>query len=99
MAVSRFVSRKGCNLNGKLRRTDFLPVGEEKEDEVLERGWDLETSSDNSEHGMQYIGGLVGTEDDSNVSSGCEEESDVSSTARCAGVNALVGNMSDDDGD
>ena len=57
------------------------------------------TSSDDSEHGLQYIGGLAGTEDDSNVSSGCEEESDVSSTAPCAGMSALAGNMSEEDGD
>ena len=27
VAVSRFRSRRGCHLYGKLRRTDFLPVG------------------------------------------------------------------------
>ena len=51
VAVSRFISRKGCYLYGKLRRTDFLPVGEERDDEVLEWGWDSVTSSDDSEHG------------------------------------------------
>ena len=99
MAVSRFVSRKGCYLYGKLRRTDFLPVGEEREDEVLERGWDSETSSDNSEHGIQYYGGLAGAEDDSNSSSGREEDSDVCSEARCGGMNSLAGGMSEEDGD
>ena len=83
----------------KLRRTDFLPFGKDKEDEVLERGWDSETSSDNSEHGMQYYGGLAGAQDDSNASSGCEEESDVSSGARCGGMNSLAGGMSEEDGD
>ena len=38
VACSRFKTRAGCFLYGKLRRTDFLPVGEEQEDEVLERG-------------------------------------------------------------
>ena len=33
--------------------TDFLPVGEEKEDEVLERGFESETS-DEDERGMEY---------------------------------------------
>ena len=33
-----WASRRGCFLNGRLRRTDFLPVGEEAEDEELERG-------------------------------------------------------------
>ena len=95
MAVSRFVSRKGCYLYGKLRRTDFLPVGEEREDEVLERGWDSVTSSSDSEHGLQYIGrsALAGTEDESNVSSSSEKESDVSSTARYGGMSPLAGNI------
>ena len=97
VAVSRFVSRSGCYLYGKLRRSDFLPVGEDKEEEILERGWDSETSSDNSEHGMQYIGGFARTEDDSNVSSG-GEESDVSFGARCGVMNTLAGGMSEEDG-
>ena len=46
VAVSRFKTRAGVFLYGKLRRTDFLPVGEEKEDEVLERGWESLSSSD-----------------------------------------------------
>ena len=39
VGASRFRERAGVYLYGKLRRTDFLPVGEEKEDEVLERGY------------------------------------------------------------
>ena len=39
VGVSRFKSRAGCHVFGKLRRTDFLPVGEDKEEEVLERGY------------------------------------------------------------
>ena len=35
VAASRFKTRDGCFLYGKLRRTDFLPVGEEQEEEVL----------------------------------------------------------------
>ena len=38
VAVSRFKSREGCFLYGKLRQTDFLPVGEDMESEILERG-------------------------------------------------------------
>ena len=38
VGVSRFRTRLGCYLYGKLRRTDFLPVGEEQADEVLQRG-------------------------------------------------------------
>ena len=52
VGVSRFKSRLGCFLYGKLRRTDFLPVGEDKDDEVLERGVDSETS-DEDERGME----------------------------------------------
>ena len=40
VACSRFKTRDGCYLYGKLRRTDFLPVGVEQEDEVLERGYE-----------------------------------------------------------
>ena len=38
VAVSRFKSREGCFLYGKLRQTDFLPVGEGIESEIIERG-------------------------------------------------------------
>ena len=77
VAVSRFVSRKGCYLYGKLRRTDFLPVGEEKEDEVLERGWDSVTSSDDSEHGYsENIGSssLAAPAEEEGTSSDCERD-------------------------
>ena len=39
VAASRFKSRAGCCLYGRLRVTDFLPVGEPKETEVLQRGF------------------------------------------------------------
>jgi hypothetical protein len=51
--VSRFKTRAGCFLYGKLRQTDFLPVGDEKEGEVLERGVESETS-DEDEKGMEH---------------------------------------------
>ena len=35
VGISRFRSRLGCYLYGKLRRTDFLPVGEDQEYEAL----------------------------------------------------------------
>jgi hypothetical protein len=53
VGVSRFKTRAGCILFGKLRVTDFLPVGEAKEDEVLERGVQSETS-DEEERGMEH---------------------------------------------
>ena len=77
VAVSRFISRKGCYLYGKLRRTDFLPVGEEREDEVLERGWDSVTSSDDSEHGYsENIGSssLAAPAEEEGTSSDCERD-------------------------
>ena len=40
VGVSRFNTRAGCFLYGKLRRSDFLPGGEELEEEVLERGYE-----------------------------------------------------------
>ena len=55
VGVSRFRTRAGCFLYGKLRQTDFLPVGDEKEDEVLERGIESETS-DEEEIGIEHIG-------------------------------------------
>ncbi len=52
--MSRFKSRSGCHLYGKLRRTDFLPVGEEREDEVLQRGYDSVSSDDSEGCGLEY---------------------------------------------
>ena len=52
VAVSRFKTKAACHLYSKLRQTDFLPVGEEKEDEVLERGMQSETS-DEEEAGIE----------------------------------------------
>ena len=58
--VNRFTTRQGCYLYGTLRRTDFLPVGTEREDEVLERGVDSVSSCSDSEGsmsgGQQYVG-------------------------------------------
>ena len=60
VAVSRFTTKQGCYLYGKLRCTDFLPVGDEREDEVLERGLLSASSASDSEEsmsgGMQYVG-------------------------------------------
>ena len=55
VAVSRFKSREGCFLYGKLRQTDFLPVGEGTESEILERGV-LSETSDSSEAGIEFVG-------------------------------------------
>ena len=55
VGVSRFRSQAGCYLFGKLRRTDFLPVGPEKEDEVTQRGLQSE-STDSDDEGLEYYG-------------------------------------------
>ena len=55
VAVGRFKSRKGCYLYGGMRQTDFLPVGEPSEDEVLERGYSS-AESDDEEWGIQFTG-------------------------------------------
>ena len=54
VAVSRFKTRAGCFLYGKLRRTDFLPVGPEQEDEVLERGYESVSSDEDGGAGLEY---------------------------------------------
>ena len=54
MAVSRFKTRAGCYLYGKLRRSDFLPVGPEQENEVLERGYESVSSGDSEGAGLEY---------------------------------------------
>jgi len=67
VAVSRFKSRIGCHLYGKLRRTDFLPVGPDKEDEVLERGYDSVSSDDEDGNGLEYAFPEDGSGDDEPV--------------------------------
>ena len=54
VACSRFKSRSGCHVYGKLRRSDFLPVGEELEEEVLVRGYDSVSSADSEGCGLEY---------------------------------------------
>jgi hypothetical protein len=57
VAASRFKSRSGAYLYGRLRRTDFLPVGEQLEDEVLQRGYDSVSSDDEEGRGLEYAFG------------------------------------------
>ncbi len=54
VAVSRFRSRRGCYLYGKLRRTDFLPVGGDPDEEVVERGYDSESDDEDDGRGLEY---------------------------------------------
>ena len=74
VAVSHFATKQGCYFYEKLRRTDFLPVGDEREDEVLERGL-FSASSDSEESmagGMQYVGmsSLAGEIEEEGTTSG-----------------------------
>ena len=55
VAVSRFKSRQGCFLYGKLRQTDILPVGEDMDSEILDRGV-LSETSDTEDEGREYVG-------------------------------------------
>ena len=66
VAVSRFKSREGCFLYGKLRQTDFLPVGEGIESEILERGV-LSETSDSDEQGIEFCGAYEGCDVDDMV--------------------------------
>ena len=74
VAVTRFKTRPGCYLYGKLRRTDFLPVGAEKDDEVLERCYYSVSSDDSEGGGLEHVfaedvfDGLSAGEDDGAVS-------------------------------
>ena len=56
VAVSRFMYKRTCFLYGKLRRTDFLPVGPDLPDEVFDRGYES-LDSDNEERG-EYEWGM-----------------------------------------
>ena len=49
VAVSRFMYKSTCFVYGKLRRTDFLPVGPDRDDEVFDRGF-MSLDSDDEEH-------------------------------------------------
>ena len=72
VAISRFRSRAGCHLYGKLRQTDFLPVGIDRDDEVWERG-DMSMDSGSSE----YEGGHWAYPHDDPSSSDSEMEYEV----------------------
>ena len=50
VAVSRFRTRAGVYHYGRQRRTDWLPVGEEAEEEQTRRGYESMSSSSDEEH-------------------------------------------------
>jgi hypothetical protein len=69
VAASRFRTRGGCFLYGHKRRTDFLPVGGEGADEVLERGYDSLSDDDDEGRGLEYA------DDETNVFAGLVDPS------------------------
>ena len=73
VAVSRFRSRAGCHVYGKLRRTDFLPVGEDEEGQVLERGYYSVSSEDDDGAGLEYAFGDGDRSTEVDDGSGLEE--------------------------
>ena len=54
VAASRFRTRGACYLYGHMRRTEFLPVGGEGDDGVLERGYDSLSDDDEDVSGLDY---------------------------------------------
>ncbi len=64
VAVSRFKTRAGCYLYGKMRCSDFLPVGPEQENEVLERGYESVSSADSEGCGLEYAFNEDGQDDE-----------------------------------
>ena len=76
VAINRLRTRAGCHLNGKLRRSDFLPVGEEQVDEQLERGYYSLNSSDSEYDGAENYGhGMYGeNENESSDESNADED-------------------------
>ena len=79
VGASRFRSREGCYLYGRIRRTDFLPVGDERESDVMERGTLSESTEE--EDGPQFCwrnplaGGMRCYDEDGESASSSEAES------------------------
>ena len=74
VGISRFQSRSGVYLFGKLRRSDFLPVGPDLESEQLERGYHSVDSDSEDGAGLEYAHSAAAAEDgDSDNSDGIDE--------------------------
>ena len=52
VGLSRFRTKAGCFLYGRLRVSDFLPVGKSCEDDVVERGYESMSSGSDSDADM-----------------------------------------------
>ena len=89
VAVSRFRTQAGCHLYGKLRATDFLPVGPEQEDEQLYRGVEsASASSENDERSSNDSDGGVSWNNPSDEDPDDTEEESVSRDDACSEVSS-----------
>ena len=91
VAVSRFRTQAGCHLYGKLRATDFLPVGPEQEDEQLYRGPESESVSESDDRSSNDSDGGVSWNNPS------EEESEQTDTEAVSRDEACSEVSSDED--
>ena len=74
VGISRFQSRSGVYLFGKLRRSDFLPVGPDLDTEQLERGYHSVDSDSDEGDGLEYAhSGSAAEDGDSDNSDGIDE--------------------------
>ena len=89
VAVSRFRTQAGCHLYGKLRATDFLPVGPEQEDEQLYRGVDSESVSESDERSSNDSDGGISWNNPSDEDSDDSEEESVSREDACSEVSEV----------
>ena len=84
VAVSRFRSQAGSYLYGKLRATDFLPVGPEQEDEQLYRGVESESVSETDDRSSNDSDGGVSWNNLSDEDTDDTEEESVSRDDACS---------------
>ena len=88
VAVSRFRTQAGCHLYGKLRATDFLPVGPEQEDEQLYRGVESESVSESDDRSSNDSDGGVSRNNPSDEDPDDTEEESVSRDDACSEVSS-----------
>ena len=88
VAVSRFRTQARCHLYGKLRATDFPPVGPEQEDEQLYRGLESESGSESDDRSSNASYGGVSWNNPSEEESEKSEEEAVSREDVCSEVSS-----------
>ena len=84
VGASRFRSRAGCYLYGRIRRTDFLPVGEPQDDEVTERGTESESADEDDGPKFTVRNGLIGRMRGFDDEDSASDESDYEKPVRWA---------------